>query len=70
MEENIKRNLDGIYFRIKRNGEYDNICFSDLTSEEKEYVLENKDVEWLKSMCMHMADVIRELGDDFEIIAD
>ena len=31
-----KRNLDGIYFRVQRDGKWGNTCFSDLTQEEME----------------------------------
>ena len=33
----MNRNLDGCYFRIERNGKYENVCFSDLTEEEQEH---------------------------------
>lgn len=26
------RNMDGVYFRVKRDGKYEPVCFSDLTS--------------------------------------
>ena len=29
-----KRNLDGIYFMVKRDNELDSVCFSDLTEME------------------------------------
>ena len=35
----VKRNLDGIYFRVYRNGTWQNICFTDLTVQEREEVL-------------------------------
>ena len=28
--------LDGVYFRMARNSEWQDICFSDLTDSEKE----------------------------------
>ena len=33
--EKINRNLDGIYFRIKRDGKYLSVCLSDMTREER-----------------------------------
>ena len=30
-----KRELCGIYFRVKRNGKYENICFTDMTEIEQ-----------------------------------
>ena len=35
-----KFNLDGVYFRVKRNGKWDNICFSDLTEDEQDVAIE------------------------------
>lgn len=69
MEDN-KRNLDGIYFRIKRNGKWDNVCFSDLTQDEREEVMKNKDVDWLKSMCIQLTRTIRKIGDEFDLIVE
>ena len=43
----MDRNLDGIYSRVQRNGKWGNACFSDLTQEEMERVMENRDVDWL-----------------------
>lgn len=31
----MNRNLDGYYFRVKRDGKWDNICWSDMTDEER-----------------------------------
>lgn len=30
----MNRYLDGLYFRVKRDGAYDNACFSDLSEAE------------------------------------
>lgn len=30
----MDRKLDGVYFRIKRNDKWENVCFSDLTEED------------------------------------
>lgn len=49
--DNKKRNLDGVYFRVERDGKFDNVCFSDLTLEEMEIVLNEKTEEWLRSLC-------------------
>lgn len=64
----MNRNLDGAYFRIERNGKWESICFTDLTMEERNKVMEkNKDVQWLMSMCNYLADTIREIGDALNI---
>ena len=32
-------------------------------------MLENRSVEWLKSMCKHLANTIRTIGDQFDLVA-
>ena len=65
----MNRNLDGIYFRIKRDGKYQNICFSDLTSEEREEIANARErsAEWWKSVAYHLADRIMVIGNEFDI---
>lgn len=64
---NITRNLDGVYFRIKRDGLWQNICFSDLTEEEMEEVMKDRSEEWLRSMCKILGKTIRNIGDQLDI---
>ena len=63
----MNRNLDGIYFRIKRDNEWQNICFSDLSDEEMEEVMQNRTNEWLKSMCKILGNTIRDIGDQLDL---
>ena len=62
------RNLDGIYFRVERDGKWENVCFSDLTDDEKEKVSMNRSAEWWKSLALHLAYRLREIGDYFDIV--
>ena len=44
MEENknvipIPRELDGIYYRVERDGKWCNRCFTDLTTDEQEEMI-------------------------------
>ena len=64
----MNRELDGCYFRVKRNGKYEPICFSDLTEEERDAELEGRNVEWLKSLCCYLADRIKMIGEQFDIV--
>lgn len=41
----MDRKLDGVFFRVNRNGKWQNVCFSDLTDEEMDEVLEAKSRE-------------------------
>ena len=65
-----KRNLDGVYFRVQRDGKWDNVCFSDLTDEEKIEVMKDRNTEWFKSMCIILANTIRKIGDEFDIVCE
>lgn len=62
-----KRNLDGAFFRVKRDDKWQNICFSDLTDEEMDAVLNGQTTIWLMSLCKHLGKTIRRLGDRFDI---
>lgn len=63
-----KRNLDGVYFRVQRDGKWDNVCFSDLTKDERNEVMESRSEQWLKEMCQILADVIVNIGEQFDIV--
>lgn len=65
----MNRNLDGAYFRVYREGKWQSICFSDLIEDEMNEVLKNRNEEWLKSLCIHLGNTIRKIGDAFDIIA-
>ena len=64
----MKRNLDGAYFRVKRDGKWENICFTDLTREEQMEVMKNRSEEWLRSLIFVLADTIGEIGEAFDIV--
>ncbi len=65
----MDRKLDGIYFRVERDGKWQNICFSDLTIEERDKVGEGRSARWWQSVAYHLADVLKEIGDEFDIMA-
>lgn len=66
----MDRNLDGVYFRVKRDGKYGNVCFSDMTHEERDELLKDRPAEWWKNMAYIMADALRNLGDQFDIYCE
>lgn len=59
-----KRNLDGYYFRIKTENGYENVCFTDLTDEQANKVLENRSEDWLKSLIMGLKKVVNNIGEE------
>lgn len=63
----INRELDNIYFRVERGKHWESVCFSDLSDEEMDKVLEGHSVEWLKSTCKILGRTIRDIGDSLDI---
>lgn len=66
----IQRNLDGVYFRVCRDGKWCNVCFSDLTQPEREEVTANRSAEWLRSLAYCLADTLQTVGEQFNIMGD
>lgn len=64
----IKRNLDGVYFRIQRDGKWDSICFTDLTEAEMDDVLKNKDKVWVVGLAKILAKTIQNIGYQFDLV--
>ena len=64
----MRRDLDGVYFRVKRDGKWGNACFSDMTPEEIEELLVGRTAEWWKSLACHLGERLREVGDTFDIV--
>ena len=69
MDEKKPRGLDGFYLRVKRGERYVNRCFSDLTEEEQDNWLARLSDEGLRRMCKGLAEALRRLGDDLDIMA-
>ena len=66
----MNRNLDGVYFRVKRDDKWQNICFSDLSEEEMDMVMENRPDSWLRSMCKILGKTNRDIGDQLDIVME
>ena len=64
------RNLDGAYFRVRRNGKWQNVCFTDLTIEERDDVCEGRSAEWFKSLAYHLADRIQRIGEELDLVME
>ena len=58
-----QHNLDGIYFRIERDGKWMNVCLSDMREEELDGVLEHRDAEWYKTVIHHLCCCLYEIGE-------
>ena len=71
-----KRDLCGVFFRVERQGKWCNICYSDMTREERGKVRESianrlsleEQVGWWSSLADIIADALHEVGDEFDIV--
>lgn len=61
------RNLDGIYFRVERNGKWEDLCFSDMTEDEQREVLKDKPIGFITEVALEMAKRLHEIGDQLDI---
>lgn len=60
--------LDGVYFRVCREGEWKSISFTDLTADEQSDVLSKMSQLELRRMVVILARAVRDLGEAFEIV--
>ena len=70
----MNRNLDKIYFRVMRDGKGVNVCFSDLTPNERadiyeELVLKGDShiAEYYRRVAYHLADRLKAIGDELDL---
>ena len=49
---------DEMYFRVERNGKWQNVCFCDLTLDEIDKVTANRSAEWWKRVALYLRDVM------------
>lgn len=66
MQYPLKRNLDGIYLRVKRGDKFDSVCLSDMTEDELKEALPPEKGEWLKGAVIHLALTLRGFAEQIE----
>lgn len=65
----MDRYLDGMYFRVKRNDKWCNVCVSDMTDTEMESTIGKYNKEQLFKVAQHLAHVLKDVGDQFDLVA-
>ena len=66
----MNRNLDGMYFRVKRDEKWRNVCISDMSDAElEEVVFKRADTRFLQGIIINLVHVIKEIGEQFNIVA-
>jgi hypothetical protein len=70
-----QRNLDGVYFRVKRDGKWIPVCYSDLTQGERDGIAARRarnatpeqQAQWWRSLADILADQLYDIGEQFGI---
>ena len=74
----IRRNLDGIYFRVERDGRWQSICYSDMTKDERdgiarmraEHATSEEQVTWWRSVADLLADQLYNMGEQLGVMCE
>ena len=64
------RNLDGVYYRVVRDGNHVSRCFSDLSESEQDVIMEKYDAEQLRRLCRYLSMSLRQIGDALNLVRD
>ena len=63
-------NLDGIYFRVKRDGKWQSLCVSDLTPEELKSVTKDWDCNQLTIVAKELSCTLKGLFNSPSVHSD
>ena len=63
------RNLSSIFFRTTVDGKWVNRVFEDLTVDEQDRVMDGRNEAWLKSLSKTLAESLRKIADQFDIVS-
>ena len=74
----IQRNLDGIYFRVQRDGKWQNVCYSDMEQHERDEVARKRSetstseeqAAWWRSMADLLADQLYDMGEQLGVMCE
>ena len=71
-------NLDGIYFRVERDGKRQNVCYSDMEQTERDEVARKQaenatlaeQVQLWRSMADTLADALYDMGEQLGVTCE
>ena len=65
----IQRNLDGVYFRVMRDGRGANVCWTDLCWEDRvEFARKHNNEGWLIRMIEIMNDIAWQIHEAYPMV--
>ena len=73
-----QRNLDGIYFRVERDGKWQNVCYSDMEQAERDEVARKRaehatideQARWWRNMADVLADQLYDMGEQLGVVCE
>ena len=73
-----QRNLDGIYFRVERDGKWQNVCYSDMMPSERDEIARKRaksetaeeQAQWWRSMADLLADALYDMGEQLGVTCE
>lgn len=73
-----QRNLDGVYFRVNRDGKWLDVCYSDMTEDERNTVIYDRmsdkpmdeQVGYYKRLAEIMADSLYDMGEQLGVMCE
>lgn len=73
-----QRNLDGVYFRVRRDGKWLNVCYSDMTEDERNTVIYDRmsdkpmdeQVGYYRRLAEIMADSSYDMGEQLGVMCE
>lgn len=73
-----QRNLDGVYFRVERDGKWQSVCYSDMEQRERDEIARKKmetstpaeQAQWWRSMADILADQLYDMGEQLGVTCE
>ena len=73
-----QRNLDGVYFRVNRDGKWLSICYSDMTEDERNTVIYDhmsdkpmdEQVGYYRRLAEILADSLYDMGEQLGVTCE
>ena len=74
----VPRNLDGVFYRVERNGRWCAVCFSDMTADERKATIYDRmdempleeQVGYYKRLAELMADQLYDMGEQLGVVCE
>lgn len=78
MQQRARHGMDGVYYRVKRDGRWTSICFSDMTEYERNSVVgkvadqlsPEEQAGYWRSIANTLADQLYAIGEHLGIMED